>query len=61
MAARSRLVWQVKLPRTHAFTYTSNRKLVIKPVAGRNPQTKDLALTQRCLIKGDVLDGVNQN
>ncbi|EOT8215282.1 hypothetical protein ACKXMA_004280 [Escherichia albertii] len=55
--------WFGKLsyPALTRFTYTSNRKLVIKPVAGRNPQAKDLALTQRCLIKGDVLDGVNQN
>ena len=37
-----------------------NGKLVLKPIAGRDPQSEDLALTQRCLIKGDVLDGVNQ-
>ncbi len=58
MAACSRLVWQVNYPALTRFTYTPNRKLTLKPIAGRDPQTEDLAL-QRCLIKGDVLDGVN--
>ncbi|WP_216079590.1 hypothetical protein [Shigella sonnei] len=55
--------WFGKLsyPALTRFTYTPNRKLVLKPIAGRDPQTEDLAQTQRCLIKGDVLDGVNQN
>ncbi|EFF1362949.1 hypothetical protein CBH05_000807 [Escherichia coli] len=54
--------WFGKLsyPALTRFTYTPNRKLVLKPIAGRDPQTEDLALTQSCLIKGDVLDGVNQ-
>ncbi len=55
--------WFGKLsyPALTRFTYTPNRKLVLKPIAGRDPQTEDLALTQRCLITGDMLDGVNQN
>ncbi len=55
--------WFGKLsyPALTRFTYTPNRKLVLKPIAGRDPQTEDLAQTQRCLIKGDVLYGVNQN
>lgn len=54
--------WFGKLsyPALTRFTYTPNRKLVLKPIAGRDPQTEDLAQTQRCLIKGDVLYGVNQ-
>ncbi len=49
--------WFGKLsyPALTRFTYTLNRKLVLKPIAGRDPQTEDLAQTQRCLIKGDVL------
>lgn len=51
--------WFGKLsyPALTRFTYTPNRKLVLKPIAGRDPQTEDLAQTQRCLIKGDVLEG----
>ena len=51
--------WFGKLsyPALTRFTYTPNRKIVLKPIAGRDPQTEDLAQTQRCLIKGDVLEG----
>ncbi len=51
--------WFGKLsyPALTRFTYTPNRKLVLKPIAGRDPQSEDLALTQRCLIKGMFLMG----
>lgn len=51
--------WFGKLsyPALTRFTYTPNRKLVLKPIVGRDPQTEDLALTQRCLIKGGCLRG----
>ncbi len=51
--------WFGKLsyPALTRFTYTPNRKLVLKPIAGRDPQTEDLALTQSCLIKGMFLMG----
>lgn len=44
-------------PALTRFTYTPNRKLVLKPIAGRDPQSEDLVLTQRCLIKGMFLMG----
>ena len=51
--------WFGKLsyPALTRFTYTPTRKLVLKPISERDPQTADLAQTQRCLIKGDVLEG----
>lgn len=48
-------------PALTRFNHYPGRKLIIKPIAGRNPQTDDLSLTQRCLIRGNVLPGVNQD
>lgn len=48
-------------PALTRFNHYHGRKLIIKPIAGRNPQTDDLSLTQRCLIRGNVLPCVNQD
>ncbi|MDM4206107.1 hypothetical protein [Klebsiella spallanzanii] len=40
---------KLKYPALSRFTHRENRKLVIKPIAGRHPETEDLADGQRCL------------
>ncbi|HCC0989613.1 TPA: hypothetical protein M4R98_001338 [Salmonella enterica subsp. enterica serovar Paratyphi C] len=52
---------RLSYPALTRFNHYPGRKLIIKPIAGRNPQTDDLSLTQRCLIRGNVLPGVNQD
>lgn len=46
---------RLSYPALTRFNHYHGRKLIIKPIAGRNPQTDDLSLTQRCLIRGNVL------
>ncbi|EEA0956134.1 hypothetical protein JGY68_002340 [Salmonella enterica] len=52
---------RLSYPALTRFNHYPGRKLITKPIAGRHPQTADLSLTQRCLIRGNVLPGVNQD
>ncbi len=58
----TRLVCRLSYPALTRFNHYPGRKLIIKPIAGRNPQTDDLSLTQRRLIRAvNVLSCVNQD